>query len=433
MKWNKNIGLFILSLCFLTPAYAQDLARIGERSILGTARYIGMGGAMSAIGGDPSSVHDNPAGLGLYRRMETQLTVGGTTTGHVSIPQASIILSSGKFPDVEQGVLFNNFMFSYRRLNTIRRTIYGDGFNGPSLGALLSASDWNWAYPYRSARQNESHSMSLKESGDVHEFAFDWAMNISNKWYIGAGIQIQSFVMMQEANYLEKFDFYSSDSTQYYNRNIAAVGFSGVGCSFSAGVIYRPAVWLRLGLSLQTPSFGTWNTNVSGHFVAQTDSICHYYTDGGWRDSNTRLMPLHTSASMAFQIGAYGLIALQYDYFYRDRETQNHSLRAGIEVIPVMGMYINAGYAFESPFKRNILPAGMDPEFIRQDTHSLYPQKDHYASFAIGYRGTHMMIQAAYQYRWQAMHLYAHEHAIPYDVKGDSHRIVVTIGWHQHY
>ena len=78
MKISRYIVVFILcsfSAAVFTPAKAQDYARLGERTILGTARYIGMGGAMSAIGGDPSAVHDNPAGLGLYRRTEVMLTL----------------------------------------------------------------------------------------------------------------------------------------------------------------------------------------------------------------------------------------------------------------------------------------------------------------------------------------------------------------------
>jgi hypothetical protein len=42
---------------------------------MGTARYVGMGGAMTAIGGDPSAAIDNPAGLGLYRRSEISVTI----------------------------------------------------------------------------------------------------------------------------------------------------------------------------------------------------------------------------------------------------------------------------------------------------------------------------------------------------------------------
>ena len=55
--------------------FSQDYTRLSERTIIGTARYVGMSGAMTAIGGDPSAVTDNPAGLGLYRRAEAMVTM----------------------------------------------------------------------------------------------------------------------------------------------------------------------------------------------------------------------------------------------------------------------------------------------------------------------------------------------------------------------
>ena len=57
---------------------AQDVQRFSERHIVGSARYVGMSGAMTAIGGDPSAILDNPAGLGLYRRSEFSITLDET-------------------------------------------------------------------------------------------------------------------------------------------------------------------------------------------------------------------------------------------------------------------------------------------------------------------------------------------------------------------
>ena len=69
MKRLLSILLALSPFAFsLSPLQAQDFSRMSERSIMGTARYVGMSGAMTAIGGDPSACLDNPAGLGLYRR-----------------------------------------------------------------------------------------------------------------------------------------------------------------------------------------------------------------------------------------------------------------------------------------------------------------------------------------------------------------------------
>ncbi len=49
--------------------------RFSQPDMKGTARYMGMGGAFGALGGDLSSISTNPAGLGVYRRNEIGITM----------------------------------------------------------------------------------------------------------------------------------------------------------------------------------------------------------------------------------------------------------------------------------------------------------------------------------------------------------------------
>lgn len=302
----------------------------------------------------------------------------------------------------------------------------GTGVNGPSLGALIAGADTNWDIPFCVDSKNDSYSLALREAGSVNEFDLGWAMNISDQWYVGLGLNIQSYRMSSNATYDEYFN-------PFYNTNKTTILHTGTSVSMSAGLIYRPTVWMRLGLGVETPSLGGLSTYTTGTFSAMTDSLRHSYApDAVWRDSKFH-MPLHISTSAAFQIGAYGMIALQYDLNYQNTADPIHSLRAGIEVIPVMGMYINAGYACESPFHRSNKVVPMDPTFDRQDTYFIHPNISHYASFAIGYRGPQVIVQAAYQYRWKRQDLYAHENIIdPFDIKSQTHRVVLTIGWHSY-
>ena len=43
------VAVIGLALGVNSPSQAQDYARMGERSIIGSARYVGMSGAMSKI------------------------------------------------------------------------------------------------------------------------------------------------------------------------------------------------------------------------------------------------------------------------------------------------------------------------------------------------------------------------------------------------
>ena len=66
---NRYILLPVAGLMAL-PLNAQNLTdavRFGSTDITGTARYRAMAGAFGALGGDPTSMTDNPAGMGVYR------------------------------------------------------------------------------------------------------------------------------------------------------------------------------------------------------------------------------------------------------------------------------------------------------------------------------------------------------------------------------
>ena len=450
MRRLLSIALSVCTLCSVlcTPVQAQyssDLSRLGDRTIMGTARYVGFGGAMTAIGGDPSAVLDNPAGLGLYRRMEVLLTMDYTwdrtwqqgaqtqvKRNIFMVPQVSMVFSLPTYAVDDNGIQFHNFMISYHRRQTYNRDINGFSLSDASLGALLASKGIDLEIPY-CADPTAENDFLLRESGYVHEFTFDYAMNISNKWYFGAGLHVQSYLLSSLGDYLEAFERTNGEDKAMYNRNESSYILNGTGVSFSTGLIYRPLSWLRIGVGLQTPSLGHLNTRTVGTFTALTDSVRPSDAPPLRDREKGAFQPWHLSTSVAFQIGAYGLLALQYDYRHQRMAEDVHSLRCGFEVVPVLGMYINAGYVYESAFSKKPLNIPMEAKFNRQDTYFFQPQWSQYVSAAIGFRGKHVIVQAAYQYRWQRLDVYAHEAAQPYNINADTHRVVVTLGWHHNY
>ena len=441
MKRLLSIVLLALSpfALRLSPLHAQDFSRLSERTIMGTARYVGMSGAMTAIGGDPSSVFDNPACLGLYQHSEVLITFDEMidhtwqSPNYLSkprrtlfmCPQASLVLSIPTYSSHPWGVQAHNFMFGYRRMHTYNRTYEAYAYNEPSLGSLLPTLD----IPVCNAPLTSYNKLNLWEAGSVSEYAFDWSVNFGHQFYFGMGLHIQDYILNSDAEYIEKFDSTNVEGIRLYTENNTSLQFSGVSCNFSFGLIYRPVQWLRIGFGLQTPSLGSLRTYTAGKLYAQTDSLrLSVAPELAYRDRSFHL-PLHLSTSVAFQCGAYGMLSFQHDYTKQSKEDAVHSLRVGLEVIPVLGFYINAGYAYESTFKPadKIIP--MDPSFDRQDTYFLHPRQTQYASCALGYRGENVIVQAAYQYRWQGINLFAHELSNPYDIHTDTHRIVFTIGW----
>ena len=70
---------FVAAMAVATlPAVAQETyqdTKLVENELNGTARYVGMGGAMEALGADLSTMSTNPAGIGLFR--SSQIAVSG--------------------------------------------------------------------------------------------------------------------------------------------------------------------------------------------------------------------------------------------------------------------------------------------------------------------------------------------------------------------
>ena len=74
---KKNILVATL-LAMSVGMGAQNIYQLEDYSnndLSGTARYVGMGGAMNALGADISLMSSNPAGIGLYRRSDVAGTL----------------------------------------------------------------------------------------------------------------------------------------------------------------------------------------------------------------------------------------------------------------------------------------------------------------------------------------------------------------------
>ena len=68
-----------ITMCCVASLFAQgsmNAYNYSRTDIKGTARYMGMGGAFGALGGDISTLSQNPAGIGVYRSNEIVTTLG---------------------------------------------------------------------------------------------------------------------------------------------------------------------------------------------------------------------------------------------------------------------------------------------------------------------------------------------------------------------
>jgi hypothetical protein len=79
IKKTLLLALFIACITLVCAQNDQDgfdALRVSQTQLRGTARYVSMGGAFTALGKDGSSISLNPAGLGMYKESETTVTAG---------------------------------------------------------------------------------------------------------------------------------------------------------------------------------------------------------------------------------------------------------------------------------------------------------------------------------------------------------------------
>lgn len=468
----KKILLILLLAYSLSPiAYSQDVQRFAERGTIGSARYVGMGGAMTAIGGDPSAAMVNPAGLGLYRRSEISVSIDETIDNTQQVgsndtyqrtrfaaPQISAIWAWGN-SQKQRGLVYNNFMFSLNRLANFNRDIVVKGAGMGMVPTICNITNdeggvseeflvnkpWDnveigWlsilgyeAYLIDPIENNKwkpavdftDGSLSISETGTSDQYTISWAGNISNQWYIGIGLNIPTINYTKHTSLREQNNQNSSAELK------SMFHVSGVGVSGSFGLIYRPIQALRIGASLQTPTILSLSRQSTGDMYSTIAGQKYEVLtpESGVMDIDIA-SPLRTSVSVAGQLGKIGLIAVQYDYAHSSEMEDIHTLRIGAEAQAYRGLFFNAGYVYESSFMKE------DPKWllgyneIRTDMDYRYTAATQYASAGIGYRSDVVVAQLAYQYGWQTIHQYAsEEQALPFYVDTHTHRIVATLAW----
>lgn len=339
-----------------------DALKYSQTDINGTARYMSMGGAFGALGGDGSSILLNPAGLGVYRKSEMSISTGlyiNSTSGDWNGESGSdnkfkvpfnnftyVINLTNK--DKKHGLVTSNFAFTFNKLKNFNRNIslvggstnvsqtdymerFTDGLhynnlkytnryepfnniNVPWLSILAFESNLigltnptdstSWSSNLKDGELVKP-SYSLSEEGYLNEWSFSYGVNISNIVNLGATLGIQSLDYSATSQYTENFGLGGGYTI---TNNISTEG-TGVNGKF--GAIVRPIDFIRIGASIATPTFfkltDTYQASIS------SDMGSKYSSESKVNSSYYRLQgPVNYNFSLAFIIGKAGLVSADY-------------------------------------------------------------------------------------------------------------------------
>lgn len=367
----KNILSFLLLILFANISFAQsldDALRYSQSDLSGTARYVSMGGAFGALGGDLSSIADNPASTGVFMFSEVNITpslyhsnnntsfLGNSTTDNKSNFNINNFAFVGSFNIKDQTSDWKsiNYAFTYKRLDNYHQNIYAEGQNtqnsitdyfadkaeGTRLGDIRYNFDASYlgdnAYDtylinpdndvvdntsyhssYDSFGQTQIHSMSTEGRKDIRSFSI--GANYDNKLYIGASLDYSSIEYSFASTFREQDDQASIDdfTKMQYKEEFSTSGF---GYAFKVGLIYRPLKWLRLAYSFHTPInynlTDTYSHSIESWGIPDVDGIKGYQSAVstiGVYDYNI-ITPLKMMGALGIVINKKAIIGLEYEY-----------------------------------------------------------------------------------------------------------------------
>lgn len=361
------IAFAVFLNCSLMMAQSElDVLKYIQTDLNGTARYMGMGGAFGALGGDASSIKDNPAGLGIYRKSELVATydamMQSTTSKWNSVSSVteapyksafsnfSFVVASPTWKSENgssDGLLSSNWSFGYNRLKNFNRSLniksgssnssiskyisyFSDGLTAADLkyqsgyepfdnknvpwisvlafeGKLMKNNSGTWN-ALLALNESVTPSYKLTESGHIDEYSLGWAGNFSNVFYLGTTLNLRKINYSATTNYAEKFGTVGSMSL---NNALTTVGS---GANLSIGTIIRPTDYLRFGLSLQTPTIYDLSDTYSPALVFDTDTFGISKPTSAATNDFQLQEPLKVNLSGALILGKKAIVSAEYEY-----------------------------------------------------------------------------------------------------------------------
>lgn len=195
----KRISCLSVVLVGATLASAQgvtDVLRYSKNDITGTARYMGMAGAFNALGGDISTLSQNPAGIGIYRSSEVVATLdlGGVETNS-EVPENSLGITGPGLKNSRFNIGCNNLGY------------VGTFITGNRTGLI----NFNVGFAYnRQAGQKRRYKVT---QNDMANGLSDYVADLTNIW--GANNPGTSSADLAIPEDINKFDPYYDSSAPW--------------------------------------------------------------------------------------------------------------------------------------------------------------------------------------------------------------------------
>lgn len=390
---------------------ATDLLNLSDTELRGTARYMSMAGAYTALGGDLSAIAVNPAAVGVYRSNDVGLTFGvnllnsTSQTLHESRNTSNTAFGMNNlggaisFPLNNSGALKSfNFGVTYTRLNDFNRRSTGRINEMPISYTNYVAEQSNYLgitaddinrlgdRPYDSnipwmtiltydalginpdsegkkfkglmdEKSSAASSFSTFEEGYNDEYNISFGGNISNKVYWGVAVGISDIRYSMSTYYNEYITNANLENASYrgkdfeYQRGTADLTLYNRLYTRGTGVNFKAGVIVR---PINEFRIG---------FSIQTPT---YYT---MRDE------FFAETEFSYpENGVKDVARTNYGYYGLSRYNYRTPLRVTVGVAAILGgkATISAEYRYQNQQSMSVSYNGVQDAEVRQDVKDYY-------------------------------------------------------------
>lgn len=367
---KKFLALLLCATPFIMNAQAAfDVLNMSQTELRGTSRFMAMGGAYTAVGGDISAINQNPGGIGIYRSSDVSLTMGldinSSKVGNTSYDKTRFNLNNVGYVGalkLDGDVLKNfNWGFSFNRVKDFHRH-YAGAWNGLNssitnyVAGLTNAGGWtesdlhasgsydpywNSNAPWISVLGYDSYwinpnkdgngfqglygdgtgsygEFEIDEKGHVDEYSLSLGGNLANVLYWGLGVGLTDLDYKGYMYYGESLSnaYIPADANASAITNgdasyglVNYLNTKGTGYNFKLGLILKPVNEFRLGVAFHTPTYYDMRdiySTVSDYEYSPNGKAS--FSDGSHCGDEWNEYHYRISTPWRFMVGAAGVI-----------------------------------------------------------------------------------------------------------------------------
>jgi hypothetical protein len=303
---KKSITILSISAAFFVNA--QDVSIIKNTvdiysgsQLDGSAKFNSMAGSMGALGGDVSAITVNPAGLGVFitSNINGTLSINKTKTTS-SFTNAS---NSYELSNTNLGQIGAVAVFEVGKASPWKFVNIGVNYTNKNIEEYIETPG-NSGYSFQDSNLEDSSGNTVtgtftsqghayNRTGHLTNMNIALGGNYDNKFYVGGSLNFKSASIEQYDSALLGLDL---DKTSYYfDKQSTPYSEDSNGFSLSAGVIGKLNNNVRLGLSLESP---TWWSLARAYNEVLKDNLGYY--GGTYTEDRTLTTPMKATLSGAF-------------------------------------------------------------------------------------------------------------------------------------